>query len=249
MNKGGDGQGHSAVKFISSTDVLVAFRDIKKWDLRSQAVTSIINEYVLRLRAQRAVRYYHVIQHAQCAVRSARTIWRIWTVLIILFSETRENAYIQSLSAHPDQPHIIAAGSTDGSLTIWDTRKSAYPLTKLKAHRDDGMFSLHRNPRIPTQVLVQCSRCFIQQGAEMWTAYRSLRLARHSILMLQCSMGRSIPPHFPRKFSYLFKHSSFTMEFQQNPTTRKKFWGIASRRGKCGKFDYFSRQKSNIFRV
>jgi WD40 repeat protein len=113
LSKGGDGQGHRAVKFISSAEILTASRDIRVWDLRSQSMTAIASD------------------------------------------ESKGNVFIQSLASHPDQPHYVASGATDGSLTIWDRRNFLWPLQKINAHKDH-IWEVKFHPSSPDNIIT-CS--------------------------------------------------------------------------------------------
>lgn len=39
-----------------------------------------------------------------------------------------------SITHHPTQRHIVVAGGSDGSLTVWDLRQNTYPISQLNAH-------------------------------------------------------------------------------------------------------------------
>ena len=41
---------------------------------------------------------------------------------------------------HPTQPHILATGSQDGVLSIWDVRQDNYPVTLLEGHSAECKF-------------------------------------------------------------------------------------------------------------
>lgn len=43
---------------------------------------------------------------------------------------------------HPGQLHIVATGSQDGTLTIWDLRQNRFPMTTLVAHQSSSMLLL-----------------------------------------------------------------------------------------------------------
>lgn len=43
---------------------------------------------------------------------------------------------------HPGQLHIVATGSQDGTLTIWDLRQNRFPMTTLDAHQSSSMWLL-----------------------------------------------------------------------------------------------------------
>jgi WD40 repeat protein len=42
------------------------------------------------------------------------------------------NVFLHSISIHPHQPEIIATSSSSGYISIWDTRKTNYPIGTLK---------------------------------------------------------------------------------------------------------------------
>jgi WD40 repeat protein len=41
---------------------------------------------------------------------------------------------VTCLSTHPTQTHIVATGSSDGSIAFWDLRQERHPVTILKGH-------------------------------------------------------------------------------------------------------------------
>ncbi|XP_005185877.2 nucleoporin Nup43 [Musca domestica] len=42
--------------------------------------------------------------------------------------------YVSCLTSHPTQPHVVMAGSEEGSITVWDLRNPGYPASYLSAH-------------------------------------------------------------------------------------------------------------------
>ena len=45
---------------------------------------------------------------------------------------------LRSVDRHPSQSHVIATGSSDGSVTLHDVRKDNGVVTKLQVHSEDG---------------------------------------------------------------------------------------------------------------
>lgn len=50
------------------------------------------------------------------------------------YSMSSEQTPLQSIARHPTQHHIIATGSYNGLLSIWDLRLGKYPVTLLESH-------------------------------------------------------------------------------------------------------------------
>ncbi|KAK7494805.1 hypothetical protein BaRGS_00013932 [Batillaria attramentaria] len=51
-----------------------------------------------------------------------------------IFSVTEDHWSLLCVDKHPGQPHVVATGGQDGSLTIWDLRQDRFPMTALEAH-------------------------------------------------------------------------------------------------------------------
>lgn len=43
------------------------------------------------------------------------------------------------ITVHPSQKHLLLVGGEDGSIYIWDLRKSTHPINILNAHKGSGM--------------------------------------------------------------------------------------------------------------
>lgn len=52
-----------------------------------------------------------------------------------IFSATDEHWPLLCVDRHPGQHHILATGSQDGTLTVWDLRQTKFPMTTLDAHQ------------------------------------------------------------------------------------------------------------------
>lgn len=47
---------------------------------------------------------------------------------------TGERVPLHCVDRHPNQQHIVATGSQDGMLSIWDVRQGSMPISLLNAH-------------------------------------------------------------------------------------------------------------------
>lgn len=63
---------------------------------------------------------------------------------------------LQCLAQHPGQHQVLATGSEDGTLVIWDMRQDKYPATLLPAH-NSCMFEVQFHPDYPNH-LFSCSQ-------------------------------------------------------------------------------------------
>ena len=51
---------------------------------------------------------------------------------VILLSP--DQVSVKTLSGHPTQNHLVAAGGEDGSLGLWDMRTTSQPIVLITAH-------------------------------------------------------------------------------------------------------------------
>nr|XP_014086192.1 nucleoporin Nup43 [Bactrocera oleae] len=56
------------------------------------------------------------------------------TAFMTSCEDERRPNYVSALTSHPTQPHIVLAGSEEGSITVWDLRQPGYPASYLSAH-------------------------------------------------------------------------------------------------------------------
>ncbi|GAB6030383.1 Nucleoporin Nup43 [Chamberlinius hualienensis] len=66
-----------------------------------------------------------------------------------------DQSAILSLARHPTLPNVLACGSADGTLVIWDLKQEKYPETLLSAHKGP-IFELKFHPQSPNH-LFTCS--------------------------------------------------------------------------------------------
>ncbi|XP_050341022.1 nucleoporin Nup43 [Bactrocera neohumeralis] len=57
------------------------------------------------------------------------------TAFMTSCEDERRPNYVSALTSHPTQPHIVLAGSEEGSITVWDLRQPGYPASYLSAHK------------------------------------------------------------------------------------------------------------------
>lgn len=67
------------------------------------------------------------------------------------YVDTNSRALL-SLRPHPSRPHVIATGSVEGLLNIWDVRSNAVPTCSLQAHQS-MLWDLLFLPTDPTKLL------------------------------------------------------------------------------------------------
>ncbi|XP_053238121.1 nucleoporin Nup43 [Podarcis raffonei] len=72
-----------------------------------------------------------------------------------IFSLTGERVPLHCVDRHPSQQHIVATGSQDGMLSIWDVRQGGMPVSLLNAH-DAELWEVHFHPSNPDH-LFTCS--------------------------------------------------------------------------------------------
>ncbi|KAH0622372.1 hypothetical protein JD844_024628 [Phrynosoma platyrhinos] len=72
-----------------------------------------------------------------------------------IFSLTGERIPLHCVDRHPSQQHIVATGSQDGMLSIWDVRQGSMPVSLLNAHEAE-LWEVHFHPSNPDH-LFTCS--------------------------------------------------------------------------------------------
>ncbi|KAL8599017.1 hypothetical protein ACOMHN_006826 [Nucella lapillus] len=72
-----------------------------------------------------------------------------------IFSATEDHWSLLCVDRHPGQLHIVATGSQDGTLTVWDLRQNRFPMTTLDAHQS-SMWEVRFHPQ-QAQHLFTCS--------------------------------------------------------------------------------------------
>lgn len=77
------------------------------------------------------------------------------TDYVQMFSVTGDLTPLQCVDKHPSQPHIVATGSDDGTLGIWDLRQGKIPVSLMEAH-SSTMWELKFHPTSPDH-LFTCS--------------------------------------------------------------------------------------------
>ncbi|PIK58556.1 putative nucleoporin Nup43 isoform X1 [Apostichopus japonicus] len=55
-----------------------------------------------------------------------------------IFLVTGKKVALHCVDRHPVQPHLVAAGGEDGTLTMWDLRKEHLPVTLFDSHESHG---------------------------------------------------------------------------------------------------------------
>ncbi|MBN3315779.1 NUP43 protein, partial [Atractosteus spatula] len=72
-----------------------------------------------------------------------------------ILSLTGERVPLHCVDRHPNQQHIVATGSQDGVLCIWDVRQGSTPFSLMEAHSAE-MWEVHFHPSNPDH-LFTCS--------------------------------------------------------------------------------------------
>uniref|UniRef100_UPI00358FECB8 nucleoporin Nup43 n=1 Tax=Myxine glutinosa TaxID=7769 RepID=UPI00358FECB8 len=86
---------------------------------------------------------------------------KVWDVrhetceAVRVFSMAGSHSPLLCLDRHPMQGHVVAAGSQQGSLHVWDIRKGSLPVSILDAHKG-AMWEVRFHPTVPNH-LFTCS--------------------------------------------------------------------------------------------
>ncbi|GFH19343.1 predicted protein [Haematococcus lacustris] len=85
-------------------------------------------------------------------------------------------AGVCSIAPHPAHQHIVATGSYDDQLRIWDLRQTAWPVVLSQASTTGGVWRLKWHPHDPTKLLAACMYGGFQgrpqQAARTWWSRR-----------------------------------------------------------------------------
>ena len=77
---------------------------------------------------------------------------------------------LHSVDRHPGQPHIVATGSGDGVLGIWDLRQEKSPVSLLEAHAGPGQYHVQSTTgaRLVSRPVVPWLKCYCTDIGELW---------------------------------------------------------------------------------
>ncbi|XP_004521363.1 nucleoporin Nup43 [Ceratitis capitata] len=83
------------------------------------------------------------------------------TAFMTSCEEEKRSNYVSALTSHPTQPHIVLAGSEEGSITVWDLRQPGFPASYLSAH-NSAITEIGFHHREPSKLYTA------SEGGELW---------------------------------------------------------------------------------
>ncbi|XP_036344581.1 nucleoporin Nup43-like [Rhagoletis pomonella] len=83
------------------------------------------------------------------------------TAFMTSCEEERRSNYVSAITSHPTQPHIVLAGSEEGSITVWDLRQPGFPASYLSAHTS-AITEIGFHHREPSKLFTAA------EGGELW---------------------------------------------------------------------------------
>ena len=85
--------------------------------------------------------------------------------LYALIDRASDQVPLHCIDRHPTQPHIVATGGQDGSLSLWDMRQERYPVTLLTAHSSNSTCCCYAWSQQRPQMARPCPR--LGEGAHL----------------------------------------------------------------------------------
>uniref|UniRef100_A0A2D4N4X9 Uncharacterized protein n=3 Tax=Micrurus TaxID=8634 RepID=A0A2D4N4X9_9SAUR len=105
-----------------------------------------------------------------------------------IFSLTGERVPLHCVDRHPNQQHIVATGSQDGMLSIWDVRQGSMPVSLLNAHQAE-LWEVHFHPSNPDH-LFTCS-----EDGSLWHWDASSDVTERKSFLHTSGRNTSFLPH------------------------------------------------------
>ncbi|XP_063164929.1 nucleoporin Nup43 isoform X2 [Candoia aspera] len=105
-----------------------------------------------------------------------------------IFSLTGERVPLHCVDRHPNQQHIVATGSQDGMLSVWDVRQGSMPVSLLNAHEAE-LWEVHFHPSNPDH-LFTCS-----EDGSLWHWDASSDVTERKSFLHTSGRNTSFLPH------------------------------------------------------
>ncbi|GFH13468.1 diphthamide biosynthesis 7 [Haematococcus lacustris] len=103
---------------------------------------------------------WSVAHYGNCQARAADDAWSqsldLEPPTCMHTNRKAHAAGVCSIAPHPAHQHIVATGSYDDQLRIWDLRQTAWPVVLSQASTTGGVWRLKWHPHDPTKLLAAC---------------------------------------------------------------------------------------------
>lgn len=106
------------------------------------------------------------------------------TAFLTSCEDERRSNYVSALTSHPTQPHIVLAGSEEGSITVWDLRQPGYPASYLSAHTS-AITEIRFNHREPSKLFTA------SESGELWLWHQQSNM---SITNMENPVAENVNP-------------------------------------------------------
>ncbi|XP_053950590.1 nucleoporin Nup43 [Anastrepha ludens] len=140
------------LNIVDANDIRKVLRSIEADSISLTALKYVNPREVLTANRMGVIRLFDV--------RAAADEVAITAFMTSCEEEKRSN-YVSALTSHPTQPHIVLAGSEEGSITVWDLRQPGFPASYLSAHTS-AITEIGFHPREPSKLFTAA------ENGELW---------------------------------------------------------------------------------